>query len=147
MHRLRELRTRQDHCDGYVTWLAFPGLAKDLQPVVARSGYPPGSARIEVDCGGRVAYGVEGTGVPARPWTNVLGNLVGEDEIEVRLAQGWLGYSLNLLQDPRAQIGVGSAARAARLPRPAEPDPRQVDIEAHRCRATESAVSTAKAIA
>ena len=131
VHRLRELRPRQDHDDGDLAGPARPRAAEDLQPVVAGARCPPGTARIEVDGGGCMADGIEGAGVPARPWANVLGNLMREDEAEVRLAEGRPGYPLNLLQYPRAQIDVsGGAGRAECLPRPAEPDARQMEVDA-----------------
>src|SRR6266849_4555132 len=105
--------------------------AHDLQAVVARIRCPPGGAGIEVDGGRRVAYSIEGTGVPARPWADALGSLVGEEEVEIGPAEGWPGDALNLLQHPRAQVGAGGGARADRLPWPGEPDTRQMDVYAH----------------
>src|ERR1022692_979691 len=131
MHRLRELRPRKDHDDRHLARLTRPGTAEDLQPVVVSARCPPGGARIEVDGGGRMADGIEGTGIPARPWANVLGNLMREDEAEVCLAECRSGYSLNLLQHPRAQVNVsGGTGRGECLPRPAEPDARQMDVDA-----------------
>src|ERR1700730_447778 len=131
VNRLRKLWRRQGHYDCHVTGLARQRAAEDLQSVVARSRSPPGGAWIEVDSGGRVTCGVEGAGVPAWPWANALRDLVREEEAEVRLAEGGLGDSLNLLQHPGTQIGIGRAACADRLPWPAELDARQVDIDAH----------------
>jgi hypothetical protein len=126
---LRELGPRQHHADRHLTRLAPVRVTEDLQPVVASSRRPPGRARIEVDRGGRVTHRVEGTGVPARERSHALGDLVREVEVEVRLAEGWLGDALNLLQRPRAQVSVGGHARANRLPRPGEPDAGQMDVD------------------
>src|ERR1022692_1493828 len=131
IHLLRKLRPRKNHHDGHLARLTRPGTAEDPQPVVVSARCPPGSTRIEVDGGGRMADGIESTGIPARPWANVLGNLMREDEAEVCLAEGGPGYSLNLLQYPRAKINVGcGAGRGECLPRPAEPDTRQMDVDA-----------------
>src|SRR5712691_6829239 len=130
VHRLRELRARKDHRDRHLTRLAPLRPAQDLQPVVTRCRCPPGRPRIEGDSRGRVAYGIERAGIPARPWANALGHLVGEEEAEVRLAESWLGDSLDFLQHPRTQIGICGLARADRLPWPGEPDIRQMDVDA-----------------
>src|SRR6266568_3692960 len=131
MHGLRELRRRKHHRDHDPAGLAVHRATEDPQPVVVQGRCPPGRARIEVDSGGRVADGIERAGVPARPWADVLGNLAGEEEVEVSPAESWLGDSLDLLQDPRAQIGVRCGTGADSLPWPGEPDTRQVQVDAH----------------
>ena len=112
-----------------------PGLAalrcpEHLQPVVPGGRRPPGRPRIQVHRGRGVAHRVERAGVPARPDAQALRDLVGEHETEVRLAQGRAGDPLDLLQDPRAEVGVGRGPGGDSLPRPAEPDTRQVHVEA-----------------
>ena len=131
MHRLWELRLRQNPCDGHVARPSSCRSAQDVQLVVAASGCPPSWARVEINGGGGVGHGVKGAGVPAGPWANALGNLVGEEEVEVGLTQRRLGDPFDLLQHPRPQIGIRGGASRDRLPGPREPDARQMGIDAH----------------
>src|SRR5882724_7475740 len=78
-----------------------------------------------------MTHHIERAGIPARPRADVLGNPVGEEEIEIGPAEGGLGDSLDLLQHPRAQADVRGRARADRLPRPGERDTRQLNVDAH----------------
>ena len=109
--------------------LSPAGRAEGRQLVVARGRRPPARPRIQVDGRRRPADRVERAGVPARPEADAPADLVGEDKVEVLGAQGGPGDPLDLLQHPRADIGVGRRPRRDRRPRPGELDVGQVNVE------------------
>ena len=129
VHRLGELRRRQDDGDHDPSRMAARRPAQGGQPVVARGRSPPARPRVQVDGRRCPAHRVERAGVPARPEADALADLVGEDKVEVLGAQGRPRDPLDLLQHPRADIGVGGRPGRDRRPGPGELDVRQMDVE------------------
>src|SRR5271165_1407216 len=76
-----------------------------------------------------MADGGERTRIPAWPYPDVLRDLMGEGEVEVLGAQRRPGDTLDLLQHPGPDVGIGGRARADRLPRPGQLDMRQPDVD------------------
>src|SRR4029077_16500919 len=77
----------------------------------------------------RVADGGERSRIPAGPDSDALRHLVREGEVEILGAESGPGDPRDLLQYPRADIGVGRGPGSDRLPRPAEPYVRQVHVD------------------
>ncbi len=110
VHRLRQLRLRQHDADRHPAGLTGHRAVQYLQPVVPGRRTPPGRPRVEVDRRGGPPDRGERARIPAWPEADVLRHLVREHEVERLRPQGRPGDALDLLQHPRADVGIGGDA-------------------------------------